>query len=205
MEHENPFSTCCVRPGAIPYRFPPGEDVDGLVRRLRANGWRGQIVGPHGTGKSALLATLLAAIEQSGCRTHVVRLHDGQRRLTVPPSRIAGLEPGMLFVVDGYEQLSCWNRFRLRRFCRRRKLGLLVTAHGPVGLPDLFRTSTNVELVRQLVDHLAAVQSSFVSTTELEERFAAQRGNVRELLFDLYDLYEQRRRDIAIPEPAESE
>ena len=60
----NPFSTRRVRPGAIAYCFPEGVDVETLLARLHENGWRGEIVGPHGSGKSALLATLMPAIEQ---------------------------------------------------------------------------------------------------------------------------------------------
>jgi hypothetical protein len=66
---ENPFSTRHVRPGAIAYQFPPGKSADRLVQRLGENNWQGQIVGPHGSGKSALMAALKAAIEQSGRQT----------------------------------------------------------------------------------------------------------------------------------------
>ncbi len=70
---DNPFSTCRTRPGAIPYVFPPGQSAAALIERMRESGWRGQIVGPHGSGKSALLATLAPAIEASG-RPAVMRL-----------------------------------------------------------------------------------------------------------------------------------
>ncbi len=61
----NPFSTRFVRPGALAYRFPPGESAATLVERLAASGWRGQIVGPHGSGKSTLVAALGETLPRS--------------------------------------------------------------------------------------------------------------------------------------------
>ncbi len=62
---DNPFCTRWVRPGAIPFLFPPGENAEELADRLRQAGWWGEITGPHGSGKSALLAALTAAIEHA--------------------------------------------------------------------------------------------------------------------------------------------
>jgi len=189
----NPFSTRHTRPGAMAYRFPPGEGADQLVERLRAAGWRGQIVGPHGSGKSTLLAALLPAMERAGQRPLVVELHDGQRRLPRDFRRSVGAATAAIVVVDGYEQLAPWNRYRLRRLCRRRKLGLLVTTHRPTGLPDLFRTEIAPELAWDLVEHLLAGLPPLLTPEQLRERLAMRHGNVREVFFDLYDLYELRK------------
>lgn len=190
---ENPFSTRHVRPGAIAYRFPPGKSAAGLVERLRQNGWEGQIVGPHGSGKSALVAALITAVEQTGRQTILIELHDGQRRLPVHLRRISGLAHGAVIIVDGYEQLAWLRRVALRRFCRRRGLGLVVTVHASAGLPDLFRTTTSLALARQIVDRLLPVDSSPIGPQEVNDRFTLHQGDMREVLFDLYDLYEQRR------------
>lgn len=189
---ENPFSASRVRPGAIPYVFPEGEDVDDLVERLSASGWRGQIVGRHGSGKSALLATLIPAVERAGRRPLLIELHDGARRLPVDLARVPDLGPDTLVIVDGYEQLSRWSRWRVNRFCRGRGMGLVVTAHAPVGLPQLFSTSTSVELACRVVDRLFGDGQSPVPAEEVERRFAANQGNVREMLFDLYDHCQRR-------------
>jgi hypothetical protein len=188
----NPFSTRRVRPGALPFRFPPGKCADALVERLQENGWRGQIVGPHGSGKSALLAALAEALRRIGRRNFLVELHDGQRRIPRPMRPTDALAPGSVVIVDGYEQLSAWSRFRLRRFCRRRRLGLVVTAHVSVGFPDLYRTSTGLALVARLVDDLLGDEASRIAAHEVEERFRSHEGNVREVFFDLYDLYARR-------------
>src|SRR5690349_19179309 len=83
----NPFSTRWTWPGAVPFLFPVGVTVESLVAKLPASHWRGQIIGPHGTGKSTLLATLLPAIEQAGRSPELIVLRDGQRRL---PINLAG-------------------------------------------------------------------------------------------------------------------
>jgi len=195
---ENPFCSRRVRPGAVPYRFAAGETAAGLVRRLRQSGWWGQIVGPHGSGKSALLAALVPAIEEAGRRTFAIELHDHQRRLPLSLRRTPGLGGSAVLVIDGYEQLSHWQRFRVKRFCRRHGPGLLVTAHTTVGLPELCQTAGNLQLARQIVEHLQRGYPPRVTSRDVAERFARHRGDLRELLFDLYDLYEQRRGQMGI-------
>ena len=191
---ENPFCSRRIRPGGIPYRFPSGQSASQLVDRLRRNGWWGQIVGPHGSGKSALLAALTPQIERAGRRTLLVELHDGQRRLPLDLKRAPQLDCSTVLFVDGYEQLGLWQRLKLKRFCRRAGVGLVLTAHAPVGLPKLCRTSVDLELARQIVEQLQHHHPSHVTAADVAERFAQHGGNLRELLFELYDLYEQRRR-----------
>ena len=96
-------------------------------------------------------------------------------------------------IVDGYEQLSRWSRFQLNRCCRKRGLGLLATSHGPVGLPDLARTLASPGLAEQIVGELLRGREWPLSATELREGYCRHGGDLRELLFELYDLYEQRR------------
>jgi hypothetical protein len=190
---ENPFSARRLRPGAIGFRFPAGESLATLLERLCAYGWRGQIIGPHGSGKSTLLAALAAELSRAGRRTAGVELHDRQRRL--PRSLdLARLAPGTLVMIDGYEQLARWNRWRLKRTCRRRGLGLLVTAHRDVGLPTLLATATSVALAEDIVRELLGDQGFSLDTEQIAAPWDRHGGNVREVLFDLYDLYEQRRR-----------
>ena len=189
----NPFCTRRVRPGALPFIFPPGENAETLVRRLRENGWWGEIVGEHGAGKSALLAALVPAIHRAGRKTLLVELHDAQRRLPLDLDGQYRLNPFDLLIVDGYEQLGRWNRFRLKRLCRRRGWGLLVAVHASVGIPKIYRVVATGELAAEIVDRLMAGQSPPFDAAELAGCFARHRGNLRETLFDLYDLYEKRR------------
>jgi hypothetical protein len=197
---ENPFCTRRIRPGVIAFLFPPGQDVETLLERLRSGGWQGEIVGPHGSGKSALLATLIPALERAGQRVTLVELHDGQRRLpTKSMEPLLGRHespprpsPGIL-VVDGYEQLARWRRWLLRRRCRRRRLGFIVTAHASVGLPLLWQTSVTPELAQRIVAQLTVGLAPLLAPSELSECLARHHGDMRETLFSLYDRYEESR------------
>jgi hypothetical protein len=96
-------------------------------------------------------------------------------------------------IVDGYEQLSWWSRLRLKARCRSARAGLLVTAHTSVGLPDLFTTVPSLELAQQVVQRLLPSGDAQIAANDIAAAFDQQRGNLRETLFQLYDIYEQRR------------
>ncbi|NLE39881.1 MAG: hypothetical protein GX621_17820 [Pirellulaceae bacterium] len=211
----NPFSTRCVRPGALPYFFPPGETIDSVLERLIANDWRGQILGPHGSGKSTLLATLLPRIEQHGMRIILAELHDGRRRMpeTVPlpwkarptlrhpcstaaPGReqpLSTADPPSILVIDGYEQLPWWRRRLVQWQCGRHDVGLLVTAHRPIGLPAVFHTQTDPATFRHVVARLLEGQAECPTDEEINRCLERHAPNLREALFELYDLFESRR------------
>ncbi len=188
---ENPFCSRRIRPGAMPYLFPPGQSAQDLVAVLRRADWWGEIIGPHGSGKSALLAACTAVLDQAGRPTRLVALHDGQRRLPPGLTDDRQLAPSTVVMVDGYEQLSWWSRWRLKGRCRRGGLGLLVTAHRTVGLPRIAQTAPSLELAERIVAQLTADRRPPVDSGSIRECYARHRGNLREVLFDLYDLTEQ--------------
>ncbi len=179
----------------MPFLFFEGADPASLVVKLRDHGWWGQIVGPHGSGKSTLLATLLPAIEAAGRRVVLVTLHDGERHLPISLNEIVAAGTSPLLIVDGYEQLSGWSRFRLKRFCRRHGCGLLVSSHASVGLPELFRTAVNLELASAVVATLLDWQDHTITHKDIDSALSRQSGNLREALFELYNVYERRRRE----------
>lgn len=188
---DNPFASRYVRPGAMPYRFEHGHDVEFILRRFEEAGRRGQIVGPHGSGKSTLLAALVAALQTGGVPTKIVELHDGCRQLPVD----ADPPPGGVFLVDGYEQLSRISRWRLTYRVRSRKAGLIVTTHTPQRLPTLYTTAVGEDAAVQLTEQLLArsQRPDCIRTDEVRALFRTERGNMREVFFRLYDLYESRR------------
>lgn len=186
----NPFSSRFIRPGAMPYLYPHGESAAGVRRRFEESGRRGAILGPHGSGKSALLRDLLTVWRGDAGEVRLIELRDGQRGLPAAWPNGLTTSPRVLIAIDGYEQLGRLARWRLRSACWRRGWGLLVTAHDPVGLPTLAQTSSDLKLVRRIVARL--LQSSPAATLVPAEALAAcyQRHapNVREMLFELYDL-----------------
>jgi hypothetical protein len=119
-------------------------------------------------------------------------LHDGERRLPIDQRQRQALSPSGMLAIDGYEQLSRWNRLKIRRLCLRRRCGLLVTAHSDVGLPLLYHTVADFEIARRVVSELAPADGS-IADSDVRRACQAHHGDLREALFCLYDLYEQRR------------
>jgi hypothetical protein len=193
-QDSNPFATRFTRPGAIPYWFEAEESVARLIARLRENNGWGQIVGPHGSGKSTLLATLGPVLRAAGQDVVTFVCAEGQRRLPDLRQVARDWTARTLVIVDGYEQLSHWSRWRLKRTCRVRGAGLLVTSHQPVGFPPLVATAADRETTRRLVDHLIRNSGFTIGPEQIDRLFQQHRGNVREILFGLYDLVERQRR-----------
>jgi len=200
---ENPFSTAFVRPGSLPFLFSGGEDVGQVVERLRAAGWRGQITGRHGAGKSTLLHTLAPALERAGRSVRWFTLRNKQRRLNPPAGEAASWSGNTQVIVDGYEQLSWWSRWRLNHSTARAGAGLLVTAHASVKLPTLMHVDPSLATAQRVVAELLAQAPSELADTPdsggirwteaVEQCFLQHNGNTREMLFSLYDLFEQQR------------
>lgn len=211
----NPFATRYTRPGAVEYLFPPGESADTLAAKLAKQHWWGAIIGPHGAGKSTLLHTLEPALEVAGRQPVLHTLHQDQRTLSIDRSTAAAWNASTQVIVDGYEQLSWWGRWRLKSLCRKRGTGLLVTAHAPVDLPVFYRVEPSLETAQQVVETLldrsldpVSVRpgrnmaepaqpnqpgvGSVISRDDVAAAFARQHGNVREALFELHDLYRRR-------------
>ncbi|MDO4550577.1 MAG: hypothetical protein Q4C96_04930 [Planctomycetia bacterium] len=193
---ENPFCSRRIKPGAIPFFFPEGLNEEILVERLRENEWYGQIIGPHGSGKSTLLAALLPALENEGRHLLHLELQDGTRHLPLTPEQLEKLDKNSLLAIDGYEQLSYWSRRRLKNKSKIQGFGTLIIAHAPFDLPILFRTHGNLEVAQQIVKDLLLGTPVHISESLVEERFYEQKGNVREMLFSLYDDYEMEYRRI---------
>jgi hypothetical protein len=182
----------------VPFLFPPGESLRGLVERLRERHWCGQIVGPHGSGKSTLLASLLPEIAEQAGDVMVARLFADRRRLSPEfqsPARFrrSGRET-RVFVIDGYEQLPRWRRWRLQRQCVRSGAGLLVSTHRPLlGLPVLYETRVTPTTTWTVVTHLMPTEGTGLTRERVASLLAAHAGDVREVLFGLYDWYEAQR------------
>jgi ABC-type glutathione transport system ATPase component len=157
-EVHNPFSSCHVEPGAIPWVG----DLERLYRRWHELGGRAQIVGPHGSGKTTLVTHLIARAARDGWAVAV--LDDPAART---PLRLA--------------------------LARLRHRHLLVAAHRDLGLPTLLRTSVSLATAFEVVTHLLRdAPGSRPSRRELTELLELHEGNLRRVLFDLYDRYEGR-------------
>lgn len=187
MTRHNPFSTRFIRPGQIPFVFPPGQSAETLAQKLSAPAAQGAIVGPHGSGKSTLLETLAPQWPRLGLSEQRVRATATVRPRIEPRS----LTPQSILVVDGFEQLPWWRQRQLRWLCMRRKTRLLVTCHRPCGLEVLLQTEPTWELARQLT---AKLFPGHISPYEeqLRQLWDQQPGDIREYFFRLYHFCESQ-------------
>jgi hypothetical protein len=188
----NPFATRWVRPGALPYVWPRGDGGAALLALL-GPGAPVEIIGPHGSGKSSLVAALVQLLRQRGRALVLSSLHDGgSRRRT---EQWPGAAP-RVHIVDGFEQLPAWRR-RFERW-RRWRAGdaLLVTAHAPQGMQHQVRTDVDAALTATVVSALLqrAELPTRIDPRQAFARVQRHRGNLREALFELYDVYEVERR-----------
>ncbi len=191
----NPFSAARLRPGTIDFVFEHGQNLAQLVDLLEANRWLGEVTGRHGTGKSTLLAAMTPAIEERGRIVKGVTLAAGQRSLPLGYLTSLRLTAGLgVAVVDGIEQLDAWNRLRLKRCCKTNGAGLLAASHRSAKLPSIYHTAIDVPRAWKVVERFQEGFPPLVRISDLVERLARRQGNLREALFDLYDLYEVRSR-----------
>lgn len=190
---QNPFSTVNVKPGAIAFQFGGNISAASLIAQLKQNDWRGQIVGPHGSGKSTLLKTLIPEMEATGRVVRGYFAKPNDQRLDMFTADQAIWTAATQVVIEGYELLSQRTRRMLDRVCREKQSGLLITCHKPQGLPALYETSITVEMATSLVESLLPEDCDFITADDARDSFSRHGQNLRELFFELYDLYEQRR------------
>lgn len=189
---QNPFATQRVRPGRIPYQFPAGTTISTLAADLATKDWWGEIVGPHGSGKSALLSCMSSELERRGRWVRRITLHGGEHRLPIDRRDVATWDDYTQVIVDGYEQLWLPGRIWLHAACRRQQAGLLVSAHRSVGLPTLWDTTVSAEMACCLVEEVLSGYPAVIAPQEVTSCLAKHQGNLRETFFELYDLFEQR-------------
>lgn len=189
---DNPFATCWTRPGAIPWCNVAGFEVSRLATAfLRSR--VGQIVGPHGVGKSTLMVAIGHLLVEQGLSVHFWTLHAGRCRQPPRPKTPSG----SVLLVDGAEQLTWRERLRLIRQCKREGILLLATAHSSwqlLTLPVLARLAPTLSLAKRLFAELSTQHPTLVQSADLAASYRRQRGNLRDVWFELYDLHEERSR-----------
>ena len=168
----------------------PAITAHDLVKKMMPAGSRGQIIGPHGSGKSTLISQLVDMFRAAGLDVQRFTQRDRQRWLEIDNAKRRGWNEHTLVIVDGYEQLAWWERWRIRRSHRRQGHRLLVTAHADQGMPTLWQTSSSVALLQRIVDQLTIDLPVGRRPTACNVRaaFESHQGNIREALFHLYDV-----------------
>jgi DNA replication protein DnaC len=174
---QNPFRVDRVT--ALPFL---GADVPALALRFCELN-QAALVGPHGAGKSTLLRSIGTTLAEQGHRVRTLTLPGSatsiQRRVLLR----SPIDEADIVLLDGYEQLTRWQRYQARRRFRR----LLVTAHNSSrSLPTLLTIQPTIEtLHRVLAGLLGEVPPDLA--VRAEAIFIRHHSDVRQTLFDLYD------------------
>ena len=187
---DNPFAT--HRLDAIPYQ-PQGETWEGSLGRLETMGWRGAVVGPEGSGKTALLHDLAPRLEALGFTVRSFRLEGRDEAL--PKGALAKLareaSPRLFILLDGTEQLGARP---LRHFLHAASSsgGFVMARHGEAILPTWVTCKTTPRLLCGLAKDLLGGDVDGIEAL-CGELFEAHRGNVRQALLALYDRWAAER------------
>lgn len=174
---DNPFRVSRIE--ALPYRFPPGDSWEDFLARLDARGYRGDIIGPKGAGKTTLCMELTARLSLLGLPARYLRLQPGQ-----PLPDLASDCRAAVWVVDGSETLAPLRKWRWQAASRQVR-GLILTRHGPGRKPPLAHCQPSPEVFLELTRNLWPGHG--LDPVLLRGLFARQAGNVRECFRQLYD------------------
>ncbi len=156
--------------------------------------YRAAIVGPHGRGKTTLLEDLAPRLAALGLAIRTITLNEAHPRLDGRDRELLRrLGPRDCLLLDGAERLGRLAWLRLRRQTRTAG-GLVITAHTPGLLPALITCETTPHLLDGIVRDLLGPEADGLRPTA-EELFARHRGNLRDALRQLYDVYAEGRRD----------
>jgi hypothetical protein len=200
MRVTNPFSTRHTRPGSIVPLDDGGKPIDirDLVDRLHHVGGAAAIVGPHGSGKSTLLSRLADTLEEHGTRVVRLRLRSWRDAWRVVPAILGAGRRGAV-CIDSWECLAMPARgFAWLVACLAGRW-LVVTTHAGGWLPVLARCRTTPELLDSIVSRLPGRNDwygTLIHAGDVTAAFDRRRGDIREALYDLYDVYEARSRGL---------
>ncbi|MGB7348107.1 MAG: hypothetical protein WBD20_28030 [Pirellulaceae bacterium] len=179
---------------------------------------RSAIVGPHGTGKSTLLESMRDVLHETYRHIQWVQLRSSRivtsqqagdhapLRTTASNNRQLAFEAlqrlrvldakdpkaNALLLIDGFEQLSWLDRWKLTRVAQRYGLHLLVTSHRRVrSFATVHCTGVDTATIRQLTIDLASSGSQLAQQAieyELSSRDMATVDNVRDFWFEMFDV-----------------
>jgi hypothetical protein len=212
----NPLCTRFVRPGQIEYLFPGDHSLDRATLFDSLDEHRCvAIVGPHGTGKSTFLhwwwkdrtdvrwialssGRLVGPHAPTTCK-FIDRIKTG---FTASLStwkkgcqllRSISDDPHSYWIVDGWEQMPLIIAIAIRWGLKRSSKRLVVTSHRDhFGIPTLHRTTVDDQVLWRILDHLLDMapqtQAERIRIAARQRIAQTQIKNVREFLFDLYDV-----------------
>jgi len=182
---DNPFRT--ERILQMRYRLE-GITWPELLARCEGLRYRAALIGPHGSGKTTLLEDMEPRFRERGFGTRLIRL-DAEHPAFGPgyvDALAAGLTAKDIILFDGAEQMNplAWRWFDWRM---RHTGGLIITAHRAGQLPTLWECRTSPALLAGIAGALLEVERATLHR-QAEALFQKHRGNLRDALWEWYDL-----------------
>lgn len=155
--------------------------------RLAAQGYRGAICGPHGIGKSAMLAALGPRLTAAGFRPiPLFTNRDAGGQLPKDWRASIGLATKRdALLLDGFDTLSPFFRLAVR-WVSRRAGAVVVTTHQPGWPKPIAEPVASAQLLAALMDRLSPGSSDLLDADVL---FREAGGNLRVALRLAYDRY----------------
>ena len=195
MKSTNPFATRFFQPGAIEYAFLSHGCWGRIVDNALEGGLCKLIVGPHGSGKSTFVKSLIPKLTErlSGGQVHLVQLSSDGTAGQVVRRDMPHWRAYQGVIIDGIEQLTWFRRWLVMRHCRHYKLPLLATSHRVFrGCQVLWETRIDSQTERWVLEMILAdygpeVVENAIQSDAWKSSRARHGNNLRETLFDMYD------------------
>lgn len=187
----NPFSSHLLEPARGGYIFPPSHSLEQIIQSLEQHAWRGELTGKHGAGKSTLLSDICATLEKRGKRTVWWQSSDRQR--LPPASWLSDIRRADVIACDGAERLLPGLLLFLRAITRLMGRGFIVTSHRKFGIGAVIPIKADPHLLAQKFDvnHVTELSPN-QWLDKIKVDLERHDGNAREVLFDLYEEYENQ-------------
>lgn len=182
----NPFSS--KRLEQLRYR-PTQITIDEMLTKLPRIAYRGEIVGPHGSGKTTLMLQLSRRLSANGHKIKHVFVND-TNPLTADARKdlSASLKPSEIVLLDGADHIGILAWKTLKRHIFNANAGLIITTHKPGMLDSLVECSTTPKLLTDIANELVPIQTSMHDDL-INSIYARHNGNIRDCLWQLYDIW----------------
>lgn len=160
--------------------------VSEVVALLERRGYRGALVGPHGTGKTTLLREVGDRLIEAGLAPMPLFMNSDDRG-TLPrhwKSAIRMAGHGDALLLDGYDLLPRWARLWVMHASRGAS-AVVVTSHRRCVWKTVAKTSSSPAVLERLVAQLTGEDAA--DSVGLDALWHKHHGNLRDALRELYD------------------
>lgn len=192
----NPFAARFLDPARANWIEPVPSQLESWTTQLLEGPRIQTIVGPHGCGKSTLLHTLCSRLAERRATVNQIWIAADRTPWNRHLRRLLRQSDGESFAaVDGLDAWPLRQRRALKSFATRRNLRVVATLHTRDELPLLADLQPDFLTLTRIVERLTSriPPSCHPDCKLLQHLFSYHRGNLRDVLFDLYDWWEAGR------------